>query len=63
MRPATFLVAALLALPGAAAAESFEQAAAVDAAVVLAADVSGSIDEEEFDLQRRGYATAIASEQ
>jgi len=35
---------------------------AVDAAIVLAADVSRSIDDEEFDLQRRGYAAAIVSD-
>src|SRR5271169_6982175 len=34
---------------------------AVDAAIVLAADVSRSIDDEEFALQRRGYAAAIAN--
>jgi Protein of unknown function (DUF1194) len=34
----------------------------VDAAVVLAADVSRSINDEEFGLQRRGYAAAITSE-
>jgi hypothetical protein len=33
----------------------------VDVALVLAADVSRSIDEEEFGLQRRGYAAAITS--
>jgi len=36
---------------------------AVDAAVVLAADVSRSIDDDEFALQRRGYADAIQSQQ
>ena len=36
---------------------------AVDAAIVLAADVSRSIDEDEFALQRRGYADAIQSQQ
>jgi hypothetical protein len=36
-------------------------AGAVDTAVVLAADVSQSIDSEEFGLQRRGYAAAITS--
>jgi Protein of unknown function (DUF1194) len=36
---------------------------AVDAAIVLAADVSRSIDDEEFGLQRRGYADAIQSQQ
>ena len=34
---------------------------AVDAIVVLAADVSRSINEDEFTLQRRGYAAAIVS--
>ena len=29
---------------------------------MLAADVSRSIDDEEFDLQRRGYAAAIVSD-
>jgi hypothetical protein len=33
----------------------------VDAAVVLAADVSRSINEEEFGLQKLGYAAAITS--
>jgi Protein of unknown function (DUF1194) len=36
---------------------------AVDAAIVLAADVSRSIDDEEFALQRRGYGDAIQSQQ
>ena len=36
-------------------------AEAVDVALVLAADVSRSINEDEFALQRRGYAAAIAS--
>jgi hypothetical protein len=35
---------------------------AVDAAVVLAADVSRSIDDGEFVLERRGYAEAIESQ-
>ena len=34
---------------------------AVDVALVLLADGSGSIDEEEFRLQREGYAEAIES--
>ena len=33
----------------------------VDAAIILAADVSRSINDEEFGLQRQGYAAAIAS--
>jgi Protein of unknown function (DUF1194) len=36
-------------------------AQAVDVAIVLAADVSRSINDEEFALQRRGYAAAIAN--
>jgi len=62
-----------LAFVGAVAVASFapqpRQAAAagssgqVDAAIVLAADVSRSIDDEEFALQRRGYADAIQSQQ
>ena len=36
---------------------------AVDAAIVLAADVSRSIDDDEFTLERRGYADAIRSRQ
>jgi Protein of unknown function (DUF1194) len=35
----------------------------VDVAIVLAADVSRSIDEEEFQLQRQGYAVALTSPQ
>jgi hypothetical protein len=35
----------------------------VDAAIVLAADVSRSIDDDEFALERRGYADAIRSQQ
>jgi hypothetical protein len=35
----------------------------VDAAIILAADVSRSIDDEEFALQRRGYADAIQGQQ
>jgi len=33
----------------------------VDIAIALAADVSRSIDDEEFQLQRRGYAAAVTS--
>jgi hypothetical protein len=47
---------------GCAAVAMFAQTAhaqAVDVAIALAADVSLSIDAEEFDLQRRGYAAAV----
>jgi hypothetical protein len=36
---------------------------AVDAAIVLASDVSRSIDDDEFALERRGYTDAIQSQQ
>jgi hypothetical protein len=62
MRAIPRLFAALaLAVAAAAAPAKGRAAEAVDAAVVLAADVSRSINDEEFGLQRRGYAAAIAS--
>ncbi len=54
-----FAAAVLFAQRAAAAA----QAQTVDAAIALAADVSRSIDDDEFQLQRRGYAAAITSPQ
>ncbi len=39
------------------------QAQQVDLAIVLAADISGSIDDAEFNLQREGYARAFQSSQ
>ena len=42
-------------------AEVARAAEAVDVALVLAADVSRSINDEEFGLQRQGYATALTS--
>jgi hypothetical protein len=36
------------------------QGAGVDLDVILAADVSRSIDDAEFDLQRKGYAAALS---
>jgi hypothetical protein len=39
------------------------RAQTVDAEIALAADVSRSIDDDEFQLQRRGYAQAITSPQ
>ena len=36
------------------------QGAGVDLEVILAADVSRSIDDAEFDLQRKGYAAALS---
>jgi Protein of unknown function (DUF1194) len=52
---AGIVFAALVLRPGPAPAQT------VDAAIVLAADVSRSIDDEEFQLQRKGYAAAVTS--
>ena len=49
--------AALAILPAMARAQT------IDVAIALAADVSRSIDDEEFQLQRRGYAAAVTSPQ
>ena len=61
MRCTAFLASLMLAAGifggGAARAET------VDVEIVLAADVSRSIDDEEFKLQRQGYAAAIISPQ
>jgi hypothetical protein len=54
----TLLAAALMATAG----WTFTRAAeGVDLLLVLAADVSGSMDEAKFDLQRLGYATAFSN--
>ncbi len=57
------LVLALLACGLALAAPPRAQATEVDLALVLAVDVSGSVDEEEAALQRDGYARAITDPQ
>ena len=58
LRPALVLLLLLgLSLPPAHAAEP------VDLLLVLAADVSRSVDAEKFQLQRAGYAAAIADRQ
>src|SRR5579871_6565872 len=58
MRPATCLFAACIALaPFTAAAES------VDLTLVLVTDVSRSIDDSEFKLEKDGYAAAFTSKQ
>jgi hypothetical protein len=56
---ATAIALALAALTP--SAPSVRAAEPVDVALVLAADVSRSINDEEFVLQRRGYAAAITS--
>lgn len=50
-------IAALTLITGVSAAEAAEE---VDLELVLAADGSGSIDDEELRLQREGYARAVA---
>jgi Protein of unknown function (DUF1194) len=52
-----------LAAPDPRRADAAGAPVAVDAAIVLAADVSRSIDDDEFALQRRGYTDAIQSQQ
>ncbi len=42
---------------------SMARAQTVDVAIALAADVSRSIDDEEFQLQRRGYAATVTNPQ
>src|SRR5271157_3101216 len=54
----TFLVVGLIALAGWTSSRAAER---VDLLLVLAADVSGSMDESKFDLQRSGYAVAFSN--
>lgn len=55
MRRRTLITAPALLAPAAAA-----QAAAVDLLLILAVDASGSIDQDEFALQREGIAESVA---
>jgi hypothetical protein len=57
MKAVIHVLVALLALAGTARA-----AERVDVVLVLAADVSRSVDEEEFRLQRQGIATALTDQ-
>ncbi|HWD59110.1 MAG TPA: DUF1194 domain-containing protein [Stellaceae bacterium] len=57
MKPAALAAGALAALAAAVPARADN---AVDILLVLAADVSRSIDEDEFNLQRKGYAAALS---
>src|SRR6202045_910382 len=54
----TFVVAALMATTGWTFTCGAER---VDLLLILAADVSGSMDESKFDLQRSGYAAAFSN--
>lgn len=53
------IAAGVIAVGGLLATPQFASAAGVDLELVLAADVSGSIDQAEAGLQRRGYVQAI----
>lgn len=59
MRRTAALAAAIAWLFGTMIAAPVARAEGVDLLLVLAADVSRSIDDREFDLQRKGYAAAI----
>ncbi len=63
MRTTTIVAAFVAGMVGAgigcAVSSTGARAENVDLLLVLAADVSRSIDEDEFDLQRKGYAAAI----
>jgi Protein of unknown function (DUF1194) len=54
----TFVVAALMAMTSWTFSHSAER---VDLLLLLAADVSGSMDESKFELQRSGYAAAFSN--
>ncbi|MGH7248471.1 MAG: DUF1194 domain-containing protein, partial [Pseudomonadota bacterium] len=58
-----FYVAAAVAMAAFAAWPAAARAQNVDAAITLTADVSRSIDDGEFQLQRKGYAAAVTSPQ
>ena len=62
VRLAVVIVVLALAASAGRWADAAGAPAEVDAAVVLAADVSRSIDDGEFALERRGYAQAIQSQ-
>ena len=59
MRPTAIIAAAFACLLGVMAQPVTARAETVDLLLVLAADVSRSVDEEEFNLQRKGYAQAM----
>ena len=59
-RPLVSFTVGLL-LAASALIPTIARAQTVDAAIALTADVSRSIDDEEFQLQRRGYAAAVTA--
>ena len=63
MKPTAVIAAFVACLAGAAISSVGARAETVDLLLVLAADVSRSIDDVEFNLQRKGYAAAITDPQ
>jgi hypothetical protein len=59
MKKIAAIAAAVAIIAGAGASAQRARAESVDLLLVLAADVSRSIDEDEFNLQRKGYAAAM----
>ena len=59
MKPTAIVAAAVACMIGAMVGAVGARAETVDLLLVLAADVSRSIDDEEFNLQRKGYAAAM----
>jgi hypothetical protein len=63
MKTTTVIAALIAGLVGAGISSVGARAETVDLLLVLAADVSRSIDDAEFNLQRKGYAAAITDPQ
>jgi uncharacterized protein DUF1194 len=63
MKTTTVIAALVAAMVGAAISSPGARGETVDLLLILAADVSRSIDDVEFNLQRKGYAAAITDPQ
>ena len=63
MKTTTVIAALVAAMVGTGMSSLGARAETVDLLLILAADVSRSIDDVEFNLQRKGYATAITDPQ
>jgi len=62
MRFRAWALGALLAVPWLSSPAAASEPQAVDVALVLAIDVSGSVNDERYQLQRDGYARAFSSD-
>ena len=60
MKPAGIIAASFACMMALATTSIGARAETVDLLLVLAADVSRSVDDEEFNLQRKGYAAAMS---